>query len=321
MSGARAVAALAGIAISINPCGLSAVRRTSKLAFASGPGTVCIEARRTPTATAELLLVPVEVSARGRQRQYWFLLDTGSGVSLVDDEVATALELPRATRTTLMTATGAVAATTARLSLTFGAVHADDLEVVRHPLTELRAVDPDVHGLIGQDVLRRTHWLLDNARGVIVQDPSRALDRRDGVERLAVRWIGDRPVVDAAFGRSSFPLVLDSAATSIVLYAVPAGSAPAAYTRMKTPGAEHAAPLFTADALRIGSMTMAQPMAAVVPQDSDADEARGVLPTSLFESVYFDHHDSAALVRPARRSGGPRRIIRPRCDAADALVS
>ena len=53
------------------------------------------------------------------------------------------------------------------------------------------------------------------------------------------------------------------------------------------------------------------------PQDRGSHEARGVLPTSLFESAYFDQDNGAALLRPAGRSGGPRRIIRPRCDAAD----
>jgi hypothetical protein len=62
---------------------------------------------------------------------------------------------------------------------------------------------------------------------------------------------------------------------------------------------------------------MTHPVAAVVPQDRESDEARGVLPTSLFESAYFDQDNGAALLRPREESGGPRRIIRPRCDAAD----
>jgi hypothetical protein len=78
------------------------------------------------------------------------------------------------------------------------------------------------------------------------------------------------------------------------------------------------APTYTADELRVGSIALAHPVAALARQTPEFDEARGVLPTSLFESVYFDQRAGAAFVAPRRESAGARRIIRPRCDAADS---
>jgi predicted aspartyl protease len=292
-------------------------------ALASSDGTTCIETRR---AAAELLLVPVEVAATGMPgRSYWFLLDTGSGVTIADGEVAKALKLAPSARTTVVTMGGPIEAITSRLSVTFGAVRVDDLEVVHSPLTEVRAIDPDIHGILGQDVLRRTNWLLDHRRGVVIQDPSRTLAPRIGGERVPVRWIGERPAVDVSFGRSApVRLVLDSAANGIVLFRLLAGSATSGSSHLTTLGAGKEAPVYTADTLRIGSTTLAHPAAAVLPQDRDLDEADGVLPTSLFDSLYFDQHDGAALVTPPTSTtspGGRRRIIRPRCEAAASLSS
>jgi hypothetical protein len=277
-------------------------------ALASSDGTTCIETRR---AAAELLLVPVEIAATGMTgRSYWFLLDTGSGVTIADEEVAKALKLAPSGRTTVVTTGGPIEVLTSRLSVTFGAVRVDDLEVVHNPLTEVRAIDPDIHGILGQDVLRRTNWLLDHRLGVVIQDPSRTLAPKIGGERVPVRWIGERPAVDVSFGRTApVRLVLDSAANGIVLFRLLAGATTSGSSHLTTLGAGKDAPVYTADTLRIGSTTLAHPAAAVLPQDRDLDEADGVLPTSLFDSLYFDQAGEAALLSEAatpRASSGIR---------------
>ena len=299
-------------------------------ALASTGGTTCIETRRTK---AGLLIAPVnvekvgQVSTGGAARTYWFVVDTGSGVTIVDDEVVKALELPPSARTTVVTTGGALDVLLSRLSLTFGAVRADDLEVVRNPLKELHAIDPDIHGVLGQDVLRQTNWLLDYERGVVIQDPLRGLAPGADAHRVPVRWVGERPIVDVSFGRSaSVRLVLDSAATGIVLYRMVAGwTAPSRshdkFSHIRALGVERDVPLLTADTLRVGSATLAHPVAAILPQDSDVDEADGVLPASLFDSLYFDQRDSTALLSAPSAASGGRRIIRPRCEAAASFSS
>jgi hypothetical protein len=57
------------------------------------------------------------------------------------------------------------------VSLTCGDVRVEDLEVVHDALTSIRTVAPEVRGVLGQDVLRRTNWLLDYREGVVLGSP------------------------------------------------------------------------------------------------------------------------------------------------------
>ena len=122
----RTVAALALIA------GTS-LGRTPVTAVASTADVACIELRR---AGAELVAVPVQlVSGSGRRATYPFLLDTGSEATFVDEELAGALGLAATSRTTVETPGGSVPALASHVSLTYGGVRIDDLDVVRDPLT------------------------------------------------------------------------------------------------------------------------------------------------------------------------------------------
>ena len=254
---------------------------------ASSLGVTCIEMRRT---TADLVVVPVSIEAGGTSRgPYPFVLDTGSEATFVDDELAETLDLEATSRTTILTSSGAIESIQSRASLTYGTVQVRDLEMVRDPLIALRAVAPEIRGILGQDVLRRTNWLLDYRRGIVIQDPGGLLGEHVRGNRLAVLWLGDRPTVQASFGRATLVrLVLDSAASGIVLFKLPIGVPTGASARMKTLGSETSAPLMAIGALHVGSIVLPRPIAAVMPQDVDSDEAGGLLPTSLFDALYFD---------------------------------
>jgi predicted aspartyl protease len=271
---------------------------------ASNVGITCIEVRRT---AADLVVAPVQIEAEGAPpRSYSFLLDTGSSSTLLDAALADTLHLAATSRTTIVTPTGPIEAITSRASLTFGSVRAGDVEIVRDSLTALRAIEPEIHGVLGQDVLRRSNWQLDYRLGVVIQDRDGALGEHLRGDRLPVHWNSDQPTVDASFGHATpVRLVLDSGATSLVLFKLPIGTPTGAYAQMKTLGIEKAAPILTADALRIGSLALPRPMAAILTRTRDADEtggADGVLPTSLFDSLYFNQNDRTVTVTPASGS-------------------
>jgi predicted aspartyl protease len=272
-----------------------AAARGAAPAAASSVGVTCVELRRT---TADLVAVPVHLESRGISRgAYQFLLDTGSEATFVDDELAEALELAATSRTTILTANGSMQSVQSRASLTYGALQVRDLEMVRDPLTALRAAAPEIRGVLGQDVLRRTNWLLDYRMGVVIQDPDGLLGEQVRGDRLAVHWAGDRPTVQASFSRATpVRLVLDSAATGIVLFKLPVGVATGVAARMQTLGAEKSAPMLAIGTLRVGSLVLPHPLAAVMPQDVDVDEAGGLLPTSLFDALYFNQTAGSVTV-------------------------
>ena len=237
------------------------------------------------------------MSGSGRPATHPFLLDTGSEATFVDEELAGSLGLAATSRTTVDTPGGAAPALASHVSLTYGDVRIEDLEVVRDALKSIRTIAPEVRGVLGQDVLRRTNWLLDYRDGVVLQDPNGVIGRRVLGERLAVDWIGDLPTVGASFGRSTpVRLVLDSAATGLVLFRLPIGAATGESARVQTLAGNLDAPILSADALHLGSLRVPHPRAAVVVQGADGNEAGGLLPTSLFDAVYFDQKDSTAVI-------------------------
>jgi hypothetical protein len=121
------------------------------------------------------VIVPVALQARG---VFPFLLDTGSASTVIDATLASDLALPRVGSTTLMTSSGPMPASLVKVSLSFGAVRVDDLEAVQLPLVTLGAVERGTRGVLGQDVLRRSNWLLDYRKRTIEQDLEAALADR-----------------------------------------------------------------------------------------------------------------------------------------------
>jgi hypothetical protein len=274
--------------------------RTPVTAVGSTADIACIELRR---AGAELVAVPVELaSGSGRRTTHPFLLDTGSEATFVDEELAGVLGLAATSRTTIETPGGPAPALTSRVSLTYGDVRIEDLEVVHDALASIRTVAPEVRGVLGQDVLRRTNWLLDYREGVVLQDPDGVIGERVRGERLAVDWIGELPTVGASFGRSTpVRLVLDSAATGLVLFKLPIGAATGESARVQTLAGSIDAPILSADALHLGSLRVPHPRAAVVVHGAGGDEAGGLLPTSLFETLYFDQKANTVIVNPEKK--------------------
>jgi hypothetical protein len=271
------------------------VGRTPVSAVAPAADAACIELQRTGT---DLVAVPVQLGlGDGRRATYPFLLDTGSEATFVDAALAGTLGLTATSRTTIDTPAGPAPAVTSNVSLTYGIVHVDDLEIVHDALTSIHTVAPEIRGLLGQDVLRRTNWLLDYREAIVLQDPEGVVGERVQGERLAVNWIGDLPTVGASFGRSTpVRLVLDSAATGLVLFKLPVGTATGESARLQTLAGRTEAPILSADALRLGSLLLPHPKAAVIVQDAAGGDAGGLLPTSLFDRVYFDQRENSAVV-------------------------
>jgi len=268
--------------------------RTPDGVLASSPRLTCIDLQ--PIALG-LVVVPVEIASGSRRGSYPFLLDTGSEATFVDDELAKMLALPNTSRTEVVTAAGAAPAVASRVTLAYGSVEAPDVELVRDRLTSLRSLAPAIRGVLGQDVLRRTNWLLDYRQGRVIQDPDGVFGERLRGDRLPVRWAGELPTVDASFGRSTpVRLVLDSAATGLVLFRLPIGTPSGASARLTTFSGERRAPMVTADTLRVGPIALPHPNAAILPPPGHAGETGGLLPTSLFDAVYFDQTRDTATV-------------------------
>jgi hypothetical protein len=278
--------------------------------------SACVQIR--PIAGG-LIVVPVEIAGD----EYPFLLDTGSASTLIDTTLAAELRLPTARRRVVLVTTGGTAeAFASPVSLTFGAIKAPNVEVAQLPLDAIRAIDPALRGVLGQDVLRRSNWLVDYRRGVITQDLDGSLARLVPGYRVAIHWVQGRPAVDVLFGRTPTDLVLDSGATGIVLFDRPPGEAPGGFVHMQSLDGQQDIPIVVADKLQVGALTLPGPRAGIMPRDEDDRGGGGLLPTASFDSIYFDHAGGVAIfdgpAKAGRHQGDvPARSARSRISARD----
>jgi hypothetical protein len=271
------------------------------LSVPAGAMTVEHGVRRIPARLAahRLLVVPVTVNGTG---PYPFLLDTGATSSMLDEDLARDLALPAAGRAVQETTTGASGVDLVEATLTLGTVERQG-DVFRAPLTAVRAVDPALRGIVGQDLLRLGNWWLDYRGETLLQDASGALSVGDLGERVAVHWLGERPAIDTLLpDRRSLRLVLDSAAASAVLFGGDhASSARREAAEMTTLHDRVAVRVGSVGPLRVGRSAVPR-FAAALLADAQGRREDGLLPTALFEGVYFDNRAGAVVLNPRRKA-------------------
>jgi len=102
--------------------------------------------------------------------------------------------------------------------------------------------------------------------------------------------------------RQSLRLVLDSAASSPLLFHEVAGASTPAdgWARLTTHFGETRARQVVVGPIRVGTLVV-PPFAAAMAGNRAADRAEdGLLPTGLFEGIYFDNRAGAVVFNPRR---------------------
>jgi len=250
----------------------------------------------------KLAIAPVQIGASGEHR---FLIDTGSTSTIVSERLAASLGLMPYATTTTLTVTGSYRATVVTLPpLTIAGETFAGTTASVAPLTALRDVDPLLEGILGQDVLGRVNWLLDYRRKLLTLDSADRLSGDVTGSRIAARLIEARPVVEtAAAGAGVLRLVLDSAATHVLLFG---NNSPTMVTQSALLATNaRTASVTTArwPHLLLGRLRFTDVPVVLIPAPATAGE-NGLLPTSLFSAVYFDNHH-AEVVLNARLPHAP----------------
>lgn len=256
-----------------------------------------------------MIVVEVRVNGKG---PYPFLFDTGATSSIVDPKLFAALHLPDARSTKVATWEATTDARRALVeSLSFGPIDSGPLAVLVQPLSEFKAIDPGLRGVLGEDVLFCSNYLIDNRRHFIQFDEDGTLLPQLSGDRIAVEPIRTRAgdleprliSVPVQTNRDAEPLhlLLDSAADMVVLQpslgpqaSVPRGSkwitdqngrlssATTFHTRLSV-GAE----VFSAE-VWIGDAGLKQ---IVID---------GLLPTGSFSQIYIANQGSFVIFEPRR---------------------
>jgi len=162
----------------------------------------------------------------GSQKGLNFLLDTGTSPTVLDRRVAQKLHLQERP-SVLAGINGRVQAGQATVpSLQFGPIRRDDFAVVVEDLSFFsKAIPVPIDGVIGLDVVGQSPFEIDYAASRILFGPIPSLKNSLPLEMRA-----GLPIVTAELDHISTHLVLDTAASSLIVFA-PQG--PAVVSRVK----------------------------------------------------------------------------------------
>jgi predicted aspartyl protease len=250
-------------------------------------------------STAALNTKPMPVFADvfiGSKGPYKFLVDTGAQTSLISPKLAVALGLQPQFRVEIVTQNS---------SQLFPGLKTSALSVEGHPLTETelvfydlqeaRRLDASVQGLLGLNALAGLNFSLSPATGRLTLSAERPVG-----EVVPFSRIEDRLALKGAMGTDTLTLLLDSGSTHVVLFRIPelmSKTPPVNATYGTIDGARSVAPTtWTPNGFSIGSARIGMVPAAVVQRPGT--QADGLLPASLFKTVYVDQsRNEFVLVR------------------------
>ncbi len=257
----------------------------------------------------------VDVLVNGEHRAV-FCLDTASSITLINDRLAKHLKVPIDSARRVVTQTGVEQMRQGRLSsLRVGPLTVSDLSVTVTKLSPITAVAPTVGGVIGQDVVGTTSYLVDYREGLIEFERARRVRRALVGTTVPVARVGRRLLVQAwltlTTSAEAVPmlLALDSAASAVTLFErTSVHDAPLRLEGRTKPVWVHSvegsqkAVKGVAHELTVGGHVLRRVPVTVMdmPEGWQDHGQHGLLPTSAFDAIYFDHGGQAVLLNPQR---------------------
>jgi predicted aspartyl protease len=274
------------------------------LIYASGAWVVRAEGGvRLRLLGGRLPVVPVYVNGEG---PFDFLLDTGTNSTVVTPALAARLRLRPSDSVTLITVAGQRDVPRASLGrVEVGGRAAADVEALVSGLEPLSDLDPRLSGVLGQNFLERFNYTLDYGGRNLEFESGGAPPAGERVPfaveegKLVVGAVCDAPAPRA------LRLVLDAAASGLVIFddarrGLARILSPHAAALMLTEAGGVEARLARLPALRVGDSHLRDVPVALLPDPPrrDARAEDGLLPTSLFRAVYFNHAAGYVIFNP-----------------------
>ena len=264
----------------------------------------------------DLIVVRVLIN---RTRPYDFLVDTGSQITTIDPVLASDLRL-RIEGTTGVSGVR----TQSRSAFAF----LDLIEVGSHSVPQslaviqdianLKAADPRIRGILGENFLSRFDLLIDNRQQILCLDESSTLAQVVKGEHIPLEQPHGsrdtlsftRPMIVSvrlpAHDVAPMLLRLDSGSNVALLYAVQPGLLRASISRAPmlkrvVKGVEQAFAVLPAQDLLVGACLVRR-VSFVIPMNEvgggPSPRGDGLLPTSAFERVFISYSKNYAALDP-----------------------
>lgn len=251
-----------------------------------------------------MIVIPVTVNGAG---PYEFLLDTGTNTTLVSAEFARALRLRPVDRVELVTVNGAQAVPRAWLNrVTVGAKSAANLEALFSDLREMRAIRPEICGVLGMNFLSQFNYLINYRERRIEFEDEDEMEKSLRGARLPVERDEGRVLITYA-GKGCLRLVLDSGTPALILFNTDARVTGLKWeqggSQLLRLSSELGSGLARQRRLRSFEIGGAEfydlPVTLWDAKDGGADRVEdGLLPTSIFRSIYFNHRKNFVMLNP-----------------------
>ena len=261
---------------------------------------------RLRRAAGEYLLAPVTLNGAG---PFEFVVDTGTQTTLVDHGLVRQLGLRLdAEESFASLASESVARRVTVHEIAIGPKTLVNREILAADLGPMRRSGENIQGVLGLDVLGLENFLLSNAGKTLEFDLDGRLAPRVEGERVVLREAGGRRLVEVFLPGLPRALLLvpDSGCPRVVLFE----RAPGAFGRSlsavrsellaRTLTGERRIPSARLNGFRVGSRAF-DGLEVLVVRDPGVLEGRaedGLLPTSLFREVWFDHEGSFLILNP-----------------------
>jgi hypothetical protein len=261
------------------------------------------------------VLVPVWIGDHG---PFEFILDTGTNVSMLAPELAGRLRVRPSARVTLETVAGRRVVPYARLPrVSLGHRVVDDVEVVLTAPPELLARGVAVQGVLGQNVLSRLNFRIDYRTARLTFERLGESPHPPG-HRIRTESHDGRLMVSATVlpAARTLRLVVDSGVPRLLVRDgllltadIPAHREASGDVLAGTSLGSITLRLAAVRQLTVGGLTLSNVPAAILPGSTPlaSGSADGLLPTSLFDWIFFDNREGSIVVNAP--SGRNREII------------
>jgi hypothetical protein len=299
-------------------CLASLVLGTQALTAETGSIIRVVSFQRAPSP---YVVIPVPIKGRGCAS---LVFDTGTNLSILGPDLAARLPFVAGGAMTIASASGRTTAQMAAVSGIGFELTGNDapIPVVMTEVSALRELVGNVNGIFGQSLLRQSDYYLDYGSRRLTLGSAGTLNPAVSGARLPLEWSEGRPAIQvpvrtASGAALSIRLVLDSGIDRVTLFGGVArqiAAVQAATTLVRVQGPlgvtlATAAPVVVSAGDRDKTVT-ATLMAEVLDRHED-----GLLPTSLFRSVFVSAAEGIVVLDGALRVPGAERTAGVNCSS------
>ena len=261
------------------------------------------------TLRGYLMIVEVCINERG---PFDFLVDTGSNTTLLDPELAAELGLHAKDKLQIASLSSAAGVPRYFLGkLSVGTASLSNLEALALPLTQLRALDGNIRGVLGMNFLLHFSFRLDFDQPAMELYSFPEAARIPAGLRVPVEINQARllvPVASTAAPHGSWKLALDSGISQLLIFGDRIASLDegpcresACLMQVSTNLSQQQAITRLLRDLSISDASLPEQEVVILRNDlqQPTDPQDGLLPAALFRSIFFDRTTATVIFSPS----------------------